>query len=70
MCDIDNISKKAADAAHKSSQQSIAASAALHAAKQAAEKQAKAALLELRDKAILNQEKLLSARPSPSPRVV
>jgi hypothetical protein len=40
-----------AAAARKSSQQSIAASAALHAAKQAAEKRATTALLELRDTA-------------------
>ena len=49
MCDIDDITKKASESAKKQSQQSIAASAALHAAKQAAEKRATAALLSLRD---------------------
>lgn len=51
MCDIDEIVKKVAEAARKQSQQSIATSAALHAAKQAAEKRATAALLVLRDAA-------------------
>ena len=51
MCDIDEISKKAAEAARKTSQQTIAASAAFHAAKQAAEKRATTALLALRDAA-------------------
>jgi hypothetical protein len=74
MCDIDDFSKKAPNAARKSSQQSIAASAALPAAKQAAKKRATTALLELYDappfsEAIVNQEKLLSARPLSSPRV-
>ncbi|KAL7549709.1 hypothetical protein ACHAWF_012973 [Thalassiosira exigua] len=46
LCDIDEISKKATA---KSSKQSIAESAALHAAKAAAEKRATAALLILRD---------------------
>jgi len=49
MCDLDEITKKAAEAARKNSQQTIAASAALHAAKQAAEKRANAALLVIRD---------------------
>jgi symplekin len=49
MCDLDQISKKATEAARKNSQQTIAASAALHAAKQAAEKRANAALLVIRD---------------------
>jgi symplekin len=49
MCDLDDIIKKAAEAARKNSQQTIAASAALNAAKQAAEKRANTALLVLRD---------------------
>mmetsp|Transcript_21390 Transcript_21390/g.53011 ORF Transcript_21390/g.53011 Transcript_21390/m.53011 type:complete len:1402 (+) Transcript_21390:120-4325(+) len=49
MCDLDDITKKAAEAARKNSQQTIAASAALHAAKQAAEKRANTALLVIRD---------------------
>ena len=49
MCDLDQITKKAAEAARKNSQQTIAASAALHAAKQAAEKRAYTALLVIRD---------------------
>jgi symplekin len=49
MCDLDEIAKKATEAARKSSQQTIAASAALNAAKQAAEKRANAALLAIRD---------------------
>lgn len=51
LCDIDEVTKKAAEAARKSSQQTIAASAAAHAAKVAAEKRATAALLVLRDAA-------------------
>ena len=51
MCDIDDISRKAKEASHKQSNQTIAASAALHAAKQAAEKRATTALLVLRDAA-------------------
>lgn len=51
MCDIDEITKKTSEAARKQSQQSIATSAALHAAKQAAEKRATASLLILRDTA-------------------
>jgi symplekin len=51
MCDIDDITKKAAEAGRKQSQQTIAASASLNAAKQAAEKRATAALLALRDAA-------------------
>jgi len=49
MCDLDQITKKAAEAARKNSQQTIATSAALHAAKQAAEKRANIALLVIRD---------------------
>lgn len=49
LCDIDEISKRAST---KSSQQTIAESAALHAAKAAAEKRATAALLILRDVAL------------------
>jgi symplekin len=49
LCDIDEVTKKAADSSRKSSQQSIAASAATHAAKAAAEKRATAALVALRD---------------------
>ena len=49
MCDIEQISKKAAEAVRKTSQQTIAASAAAHAAKVAAEKRATTALLILRD---------------------
>jgi symplekin len=51
MCDIDDITKKVKEASHKQSNQTIAASAALHAAKQAAEKRATTALLVLRDAA-------------------
>ena len=51
MCDLDDIAKKASEAARKQSQQSIATSAALHAAKQAAVRRATAALLVLRDAA-------------------
>jgi symplekin len=56
MCDIDEITKKATEADRKGSQQTIAASAALHAAKQAAEKRATAALLTLRDTAFQRSE--------------
>lgn len=49
LCDVENITKKAADAARKSSSQTIAASAAINAAKMAAEKRATAALVSLRD---------------------
>ena len=49
MCDLDEITKKAVEAARKNSQQTIAASAAMHAAKQAAEKRANTALLVIRD---------------------
>lgn len=62
MCDIDDITKKAADAARKTAQQTIAASAAIHAAKAAAEKRATAALLILRDAAFQRSE--LSTRKS------
>ena len=48
MCDLEKI-KEAAENARKSSQQTIAASAALNAAKQAAEKRANMALIVLRD---------------------
>ena len=51
MCDIEDITRKAAEAARKSSQDSIAVSAAAHAAKLAAEKRATSALLMLRDAA-------------------
>jgi symplekin len=51
LCDIEEITKKDAEASRKSSQQTIAASAAVHAAKVAAEKRATAALLALRDTA-------------------
>ena len=51
MCDIDDITKRAAEASRKSSQQNIATSAALNAAKQAAEKRATSSLLALRDAA-------------------
>jgi symplekin len=63
MCDIDDIAKKAKEAGQKQSQQSIATSAALHAAKQAAEKRATAALLVLRDAAFqrTNRESRRSA---------
>lgn len=57
MCDIDDITKKAADASRKTSQQTIAASAAIHAAKAAAEKRATAALLILRDAAFQRSER-------------
>ena len=51
LCDVEEITKKAAEAARKSSAQTIATSAAVHAAKVAAEKRATAALLALRDAA-------------------
>jgi symplekin len=51
MCDIEDITKKAAEASRKTSQDSIAASAAAHAARVAAEKRATAALVVLRDAA-------------------
>jgi len=51
MCDIDEISKKVKEASQKQSNQTIATTAALHAAKQAAEKRATTALLVLRDAA-------------------
>ena len=51
MCDIDDITKRAAEASRKSSQQSIATTAALNAAKQAAEKRSTSSLLALRDAA-------------------
>jgi len=49
MCDLDDITKKAAEVSRKNSQQTIAASAALNAARQAAEKRANIALLVIRD---------------------
>lgn len=49
MCDLDEITKKAAEAGRKTSHQTIAAAAALNAAKQAADKRANSALLVLRD---------------------
>lgn len=49
LCDIDDITKKAAESSRKTSQQTLAASAATHAAKVAAEKRATMALLLLRD---------------------
>ena len=57
LCDVSDITKKAADAARKSSQQTIAASAALHAAKVAAEKRATTILLILRDVAFSRSDK-------------
>jgi symplekin len=51
LCDVEEISKKAAEAARKSSSQTIATSAAVHAAKVAAEKRATAVLIALRDSA-------------------
>ena len=57
LCDVTDITKRAADAARKSSQQTIAASAALHAAKVAAEKRATSLLLLLRDVAFCRSEK-------------
>ena len=49
MCDVEDITKKASDASRKSSLDSIASSAAAHAAKIAAEKRATSVLLILRD---------------------
>ena len=49
LCDVEEITKKASDAARKTSSQTIAASAAINAAKMAAEKRATAALVSLRD---------------------
>ena len=49
ICDIEEITQRALVAQRKSSQESIAASAATHAAKVAAEKRATVALLTLRD---------------------
>lgn len=51
MCDIEEVTKRASEASRKTAQESIAASAAIHAAKAAAEKRATAALLVLRDAA-------------------
>ncbi|CAJ1954513.1 unnamed protein product [Cylindrotheca closterium] len=51
MCDTEDIAKKAADADRKGSQQTIAATASLHASKQAAEKRAVTVLLTIRDSA-------------------
>jgi symplekin len=51
MCDIESITKKASEASRKTSQESVAASAAAHATKVAAEKRATAVLLVLRDAA-------------------
>ena len=49
LCDVEDVTKKAAEASRKSSAQTIAASAAVNAAKMAAEKRATAALVSLRD---------------------
>ena len=49
LCDIESITRKALEASKKSSQDSVAEAAAVHAAKAAAEKRATAALLILRD---------------------
>ena len=49
LCDIEGITRKALEAAKRSSQDSVAEAAAIHAAKAAAEKRATAALLILRD---------------------
>ena len=49
MCDIDDITKRSAEASRKSSNESIAVSTATHAAKVAAEKRATAVLSTLRD---------------------
>lgn len=56
MCDIEEITKKAAESARKTSQQTLAASAAAHAAKVAAEKRATTALLILRDTAFARSD--------------
>ena len=60
MCDIDDITKKTAEASRKSSNESIAVSAAIHAAKVAAEKRATTVLSTLRD--IIVQRDLPSIR--------
>jgi len=49
LCDVSDITKKAADAAKKSSNKTFAASAAVHAAKAAADKRATQALIAIRD---------------------
>eukprot|EP00523_Entomoneis_sp_CCMP467_P006735 CAMPEP_0168720692 /NCGR_PEP_ID=MMETSP0724-20121128/1697_1 /TAXON_ID=265536 /ORGANISM="Amphiprora sp., Strain CCMP467" /LENGTH=1371 /DNA_ID=CAMNT_0008767309 /DNA_START=128 /DNA_END=4240 /DNA_ORIENTATION=+ len=49
LCDIEEITKKAAQMSKKSSQESVAEAAAVHASKVAAEKRATATLLILRD---------------------
>jgi len=51
LCDIEDFHKRASEAARKSSQHSLSASGAAHAAKDAAEKRATAALRTLRDTA-------------------
>ena len=51
LCDINDITKKAAEASKKSSDKTLAATASIHAAKVAAEKRATQALLTLRDAA-------------------
>lgn len=51
LCDIEPFHKRAAEASRKNSQHSLSASAAAHAAKDAAEKRATAALRTLRDAA-------------------
>ena len=51
LCDIEDITRRAAEASRKASQSTLAASAGLHAAKSAAEKRATQALLTLRDAA-------------------
>lgn len=63
ICDIQDVSKKAAELSRKSSQDNVAAPAAAHAAKVAAEKRATAVLLILRDIAFQrdNQETRLAA---------
>ncbi|KAL7557383.1 hypothetical protein ACA910_000014 [Epithemia clementina (nom. ined.)] len=49
LCDIDGITRRALEASKKSSQDSVAEAAAIHAAKGSAEKRATAALLIIRD---------------------
>jgi len=62
MCDIAEITKKAKEAGQKSAQQTLAASAATHAAKVAAEKRATAVLMALRDVAFQrNKEEVRSS---------
>lgn len=56
MCNIDEITKKTAEASKKSTQDSISVAAALHAAKVAAEKRATSVLLVLRDVAFQRDE--------------